>query len=373
MMGEPLDVTVLALIVIGMLPFCGLILAVTPYLMKKSEVFAVTVPETAIYDPYLKTLKRRYMILVLLTTAALLVPTLLLFAFDNLMGSVVCMAVGSFAVVIFSYGLLLHYRNKVNAYKKEQGWEAVRKEAVTVIFDQDMPKAISLKWNLLYLPVILITALVGFLGYGAMPDQIPMQMGFNGEIGTWMDKSPLVMWVPVLIQAFFAACFFISHWAIIRSKRPSDPSAPAASAFAYGMFAHAQSLYLVLGGLVMTAAMIAMPLSFMGVLSIMQAGIFLALAALVLIVGAVAISVVYGQGGSRVFRRMQESSELLADNDHYWKLGVFYFNRDDPNLFLPARFGIGWTCNFARPLVWVITLGFTALTVGFVVLLFALV
>lgn len=373
-MSEPtLDAAILVLIVIAILPLCGLIFALTPYLMKKSEVFAVTVPESAIYDPYLKKLKRHYLVIVLVLTLILTLPTVLFFVGNLQMQSVICMVIGSFFIVGFSYALMLYYRKKVSSYKKAQGWEATRKEAVAVIMDQDIPKAVSLRWNLLYIPIFCVTALIGYLGYDAMPAQIPMQMGLDGSVSNWMEKSPLVIWVPVFIELFFALCFVAAHWAIVRSKRISDPSAPAASAFAYGMFAHAQSLYLVSGGLVMAAAMVAMPLAFMGVLEMLQAGALVALAAFVLVLGAIGVSVVYGQGGARVFRHMQESNELLADDDRFWKLGVFYFNPDDPNWFLPARFGIGWTCNFARPVVWVLTFGIIILSVVFVVALFAIV
>jgi len=37
-----------------------------------------------------------------------------------------------------------------------------------------------------------------------------------------------------------------------------------------------------------------------------------------------------------------------------WKAGVFYVNPDDPALFVPKRFGIGYTLNFAHPLSWLI-------------------
>lgn len=40
--------------------------------------------------------------------------------------------------------------------------------------------------------------------------------------------------------------------------------------------------------------------------------------------------------------------------DHCWKLGLFYFNPDDPALWVEVRFGVGYTVNFARPLAWVL-------------------
>jgi len=35
-----------------------------------------------------------------------------------------------------------------------------------------------------------------------------------------------------------------------------------------------------------------------------------------------------------------------------WYLGVFYHNSADPNIWLPKRYGWGWTLNFAQPWSW---------------------
>ncbi|MGG5209508.1 DUF5808 domain-containing protein [Chryseobacterium sp. MIQD13] len=34
----------------------------------------------------------------------------------------------------------------------------------------------------------------------------------------------------------------------------------------------------------------------------------------------------------------------------HWKLGLFYYNKEDRRIFPPKRFGFGWTVNFANPL-----------------------
>ena len=40
---------------------------------------------------------------------------------------------------------------------------------------------------------------------------------------------------------------------------------------------------------------------------------------------------------------------VFRDDDRYWNSGVFYNNPDDPALFVPKRFGLGWTMNFGHP------------------------
>jgi uncharacterized membrane protein len=43
------------------------------------------------------------------------------------------------------------------------------------------------------------------------------------------------------------------------------------------------------------------------------------------------------------------SSAVNRDEERYWWGGVVYSNRDDPELFVPKRSGLGWTVNFAHP------------------------
>ena len=40
---------------------------------------------------------------------------------------------------------------------------------------------------------------------------------------------------------------------------------------------------------------------------------------------------------------------VFRDDDRYWPGGFLYNNPDDPALFVPKRFGLGWTLNFGHP------------------------
>lgn len=43
------------------------------------------------------------------------------------------------------------------------------------------------------------------------------------------------------------------------------------------------------------------------------------------------------------------ASAVYRDDERYWLGGVIYYNRDDPDLWVPKRYGWGWTVNFAHP------------------------
>jgi uncharacterized membrane protein len=58
-----------------------------------------------------------------------------------------------------------------------------------------------------------------------------------------------------------------------------------------------------------------------------------------------------GQGGSRVrvaSGQEGQPAEIDRKDDQCWKLGLFYYNPQDPAMFVEKRFGIGWTINFGN-------------------------
>jgi hypothetical protein len=53
-----------------------------------------------------------------------------------------------------------------------------------------------------------------------------------------------------------------------------------------------------------------------------------------------------------LFPLLTAPSKRPSDDDH-WK-GAFYVNREDPALWIPKRFGIGYTLNFGNAWSWVV-------------------
>ena len=102
------------------------------------------------------------------------------------------------------------------------------------------------------------------------------------------------------------------------------------------------------------------------ILSMLVTIALIIVATLILVGATIAISVVYGQSGSRLVKRLEENGDIITDNDEHWKAGVFYWNKDDASLILPKRFGVGWTMNWARPAAWLIVGGFTLASIAFV-------
>ncbi len=368
---------------IAIIPVTGGLLAATPWLMRRNECFAVTVPSGKQNDGRLVALKRRYTkAMVILTVLFTALAAAVLFAqvgspegVGN--GAVLAMVVaGTIVPIVASFVLMLRNRRAVQEIKKAEGWFAEQQRTVAFVAEEDVPGAISLAWNLLYIPIALGCVALTCALYPSMPDTIPIHLNVAGEVDDTIQKGPGVFALPLLITAFLAITMVLCHWSIMRSKRPTDPGAPATSALAYGMFARAQSIILVTTGLLLAAIIdVCFVLSAAGVISLEVMAAFVVVVAVVVTVACVGVSALYGQAGSRLHARMQGAAAdapLAFDDDEHWILGIIYFNRDDASIFLPERFGIGWTLNMARPAAWAIVGGLVVVTIAFVAAVFSL-
>lgn len=373
------DSLILMVFLVAIVFLSGALLAATPWFMKKGECFAVTIPESAQADERFLAFRKRYAAAVLAVT---LICAVALGAVSSVtlgkMGSAVDAASSDVILVaaivaaatiplVASFALMLHYRKRVEAVKMEEGWKAERDEAVVLIGFEEAPVPPSLAWNVVYVPIVLITLAIGLALYPSTPDLVPTHFDFAGNVNQWTPKGPALIAFPLLFEVFMAACFIFSHWMTIRSKKDIDPARPAISAYAYGAFARAECILLLAGGSVLTAVLgIVMILMMAEILSMLVTIALIIVATLILVGATIAIPIVYGQSGSRLVKRLEENGDIIADNDEHWKAGIFYWNKDDASLFLPKRFGVGWTMNWARPAAWLIVGGFTLASIAFV-------
>ena len=351
----------------------GLFLTFIPYITRHNECFAVTVPVSAQKDPRMISLKKHYVVEMLLTTILATISSVIagkLLTTNQTIAGLTLLYSALVIPAIVSFVLMLHARSKVVALKKSEGWDFEQHKMTASVIEKDFPNPISLRWNLMYIPIILGTVCLGFVLYPSMPDMLPMHADFTGTVDSYTPKTfGSALGFPVALEVFMAACFIFSHWMIVHSKHAVDPSEPATSAFSYGVFARAQSIFLFIIGLLISGGLgVLFILASAGRISLGQVGFIAEIFAVLTVVGILILSAVYGQSGSRVFRKLDHNENYLSDEDRHWKLGVFYFNREDASIFLPKRFGVGWTMNFARPAVWVIIVGLIIFPIVFVVL-----
>lgn len=364
---------------IVLVAICGGISAAMPWLMPPTECFSVTVPPSVQKDARVVALKRSYTTTIMVVTALCALGLALVVARIGATPSESGLALLSGGItvavllpIVVGFALMQRYRTRMQELKQAEGWISPTQRSSAPVGD-DVPKPLSLAWNLLYVPLILAMAAVALLSYDRFPEQIPMNVDFSGNVSAYAPKSVGAVLFPALFTAFMGSVFTFAHWMIAVSKRPVDPAAPATSTLAYARFARLQSLALLVGGLLLSAGTgIMFYLSSLGIVSLSTASAALMLFTAVVVIGVVVISAITGQSGGRLASELRTSDDLARDDDAHWRLGVFYCNAEDPSIVVPKRFGIGWTINIARPGAWAVFGAFILGVMAFTLLLYGI-
>jgi uncharacterized membrane protein len=204
----------------------------------------------------------------------------------------------------------------------------------------------KLRWLTLQLgpfAILLVTAVYLWVRRDQIPDRFPVHWGIDGIPNGWSTRTPQGVYGPLLFGAALVIGIALLSYAISYSARrpPSARGGPG-----NGVFAH--RIFVVLLGVeffvVAVLSMVALlpftgnpgvaPIVILG-LAVLAAAIFL----------------------SRWLSRGRALSQHLPGGrtpDACWRLGMFYFNPDDPALFVEKRIGIGYTVNFAHASGWII-------------------
>jgi uncharacterized membrane protein len=202
-------------------------------------------------------------------------------------------------------------------------------------------------WTLPPTVVTVATGVVGIVRWPNLPARIPVHFDLGGVADRTARTTVLAAFLPVLIQVMVTGILIATAGATMRAPQATRPGrrtvAVAVLALATCIdlagFVLATQIWQADGSLSHGAGAVALALLLAGVVIVVAAAI---------------------RAGTRPGTGPQE-----VDPDHYQ--GVFYVNRDDPKVWVPKRYGIGWTLNFGRPASWVI-LGVILLAMAAVVI-----
>ena len=201
---ESADMQLVMFALITTIPLVGAMMAITPLLQPNGQAFSVSVPEVAQSDPGIRVLKHRFVAIIAAVTAILTLAAVAFCLMGSMKAVMALVVAGSLAPLVLGYGLIVRYRRCVQAIKRDRGWQAEAQQRVAAIGEgsEDAPKAISLAWNWLYAPVILLTVVVAAAGYQVMPAQIPMHVDVSGVVTDVAAKSPAVAAFPIVLELF---------------------------------------------------------------------------------------------------------------------------------------------------------------------------
>lgn len=338
-----------------------------PFWTRKTESFGVTIPEEIYQSTELKQMRKRYMritgIAGLIVIAIFLSTGIFITLDENIFSLLFSVLILGY--LISSFFIYLKFHREMKSLKKQKNWGSEKSQQVFVSIQFRSQKLNhSNLWFLISFIITIGLIVLTLQSYQQIPARIPLQYNLAGEVTNWAEKSYRSVLVLPIMQLYLTLLFVFINTMIAKSKQQINADTPEESMRKNLIFRRRWSAYIIITGIGLTILLSLIQLSYIFPID-QQLLVIIPLAfSIALIVGAIILSITTGQGGSRIKSNSNASADgtiMNRDDDVHWKLGIFYFNREDPSLFLEKRFGVGWTINFARPLAWIIFLGIIGL------------
>jgi len=324
---------------------------ILPFVGRKNLAFGVSIPRSEYNSKEIRKERISSLLPFLLVGAVALISAILGFRFLSERNAAMVFTALVLAQILAYMLIFLAFRKRVKRIKEEKGWDKEARDikVVDTAFASKGKIACSFKWFWLYPLVIGATVFVGLYFYDLAPDRIPIQINSIGNVARYVDKSVLSVLYPVIIQVFMSLLFMFVFYTFIKTPPMIDPENAEESSKQNMIFRYRWSVFTVAGGLVMMLNFFGQELSIVGLITMGTAFYFTIGTVILIVIAAVVLSITTGQSGSRVrIGKTKDGEKINRDDDKYWKAGMFYFNKEDPAMFVEKRFGIGMTVNFAN-------------------------
>ena len=333
-----------------------------PTLVRPTLPFGVRIPLARAQEPVIDSTVRDYRRLLLigglLVLAAFLALTLAL-------GQPFVLSLGIFAALLLCWIAYYRAHRQLATRKDREGWyEGLRQSIAVDTTLRSAPPAFPLAWMLPALAIAALTLALGIWRYPALPATLALHYGVDGTPDRFGDKTPWTAFGPVAVQWVSTALLLILAAVSGRFRADLDIEALDRS-----VAQHRRTVGILQRALLVLATGIA--LTFLGVSAVTWEllaadGPTLALLTIVPLLAIVAALALMARAISASDPTPHDDGGGLVnrDDDSYWRGGIVYVNHDDPALFIPKRFGIGWTINVARPAAWLLLVVIVAIPVG---------
>ncbi|MEO8908031.1 MAG: DUF1648 domain-containing protein [Microbacteriaceae bacterium] len=322
----------------------GLLFAM-PAFVHPTVPLGVSVPHDRVDDPVIRAAVRRYRIAIA-GCWVLAIACTLLFAGQPALALTVplllLVALGAVAYVVA--------RSSISRAKQAGNWY----QGVPVRLSADVTAKASPRppiwWLVVSVLLLLGTAVVGIILYPSLPNSLPVHWNAAGQVNGSAAKSVWSVFGPLLIGLGVVVLLFATTF-LGRLRTGRSLASDTLEKAAHRSDVQRRLLVSMLGqlGLVVTLMICALTLS--GWLAPGSAVLFIALpiVLIVLIAAMLAVFLVRysrSMAGARATAGAAASGVADApDDDRYWRGGLIYINRNDPAVFVPKRFGVGWTVN----------------------------
>lgn len=348
----------------------GLINGLMPFYSRRGTPFGVTVPSEHQEHTFIQQRKKNFFIQHMLISLLFSLPVFFIGGIDNLsareMWSSIYLIAATFTYLILSFGLYLYYRKAIRSWKKENAIATdIKKERIVVdtLYHQDLKVFSTRIIVIVQLAIVVLSTAVIILFYDAVPGEFPIHWNSQNIADRVVEKSWLSVLMLPLIQLLMVPVLAFSHYSFVKAKQKLLSSYPQLTSKNSKKFRRAWSVYFLVVSIAVQLLLTVTnfySLFFWDDIGMEWLSVFIGLFVFGVIGYSLFLTWKYGQGGEKlVYAEITDSRAKTTevDEDAFWKLGIFYYNPEDPAVFVEKRFGIGTTLNFARWQSWAAMFG----------------
>lgn len=343
----------------------GIINGITPYYSRRGTPFGITVPGSYQKHPFVQKLKKKYLVYNIILSVVLSIPIFFLSRLENIetqeMWSSVYFSIAVLLLVAVSFILYLKCRKTIQIWKNKNNVSSdIKKERIIIDtrYHEELNTVSTSSIVIAQIIIVLVTVGITLLFYASIPDEFPIHWNSQNIPDRIVEKSYLSVLMMPTIQFLLVPVMAFSHYSFIKSKQKLLSNYPQSTSKHSKIFRRAWSVYFLISSIALQLLLMGTTfysLFFTDDVGMEYMGILVGLFVFWIVGYSLFLTWKYGQGGEKlVFSEIDDFSQEVTevDEEEYWKWGVFYYNPEDPAIFVEKRFGIGSTINMARWQSW---------------------
>lgn len=355
--------TLLFVINLVMMLAVAIAIGIAPVITRRTLLFGVRIPEEAGKDETVIKLKNNYIkrmiIIGILAIIALIIQYLI-------SPGISILATLYLPLVV----IVAQFITYVSKWKQATALKAKNKWTVPMTSVVDTASSVQREnlWGfpkLWYIPSILVVLaliVLSIIRYPSLPGEIATHWNFEMKPDAWADKSYWIVLAVPLLTLVMIGVMMLGNITVYRMKLQINTERPELSYAQHRVYRNMMSTAIGIATLFLVV--------FSGVIQLMTLQIHISTVVMIIVTVAMITGMcipfmyVYikaGQSGCKL--NPQVSIEDISDSsssktkaiknpcgdDKFWKLGLFYYNENDPAVLVEDRFGNNGSFNYARP------------------------
>ena len=343
----------------------GLLLLLIPVITRKELLFGVRIPETAHDDPDVRRMKLTYGAVLAAATVFALAGGIWIYVLEPGSALLLCLY-QPLALMILQALTYLPLWKRALHLKAERGWKTtfVGTSQTTAAISRGRLRGLPWGWYSVSCLLCILAAAYAIAVYPSLPDILITHWNAAMEADAWKEKSlATVLTIPAVslgMTALMLGCNIVVYFTKLQISA-ENPVLSYTQHRAYRRLKiHVFGFITLMIALMFLLTMPMVLNLYIPSASLMMGGILFF--TVLILIPAIWLPIKAGQGGSRLKPVLDEREKLDVEkyasfrlaspidrsDDSLWKLGIFYFNRDDPSLFVEDRFGSNGGLNYAR-------------------------